>query len=41
MGDDWVWHFDFLSKYCKVVYMPRTANISSTEIRRIIMRKVE
>lgn len=41
MGDDWVGHFDFLSKYCKVVYMPRTANISSTEIRRIIMRKVE
>ena len=39
IGDDWAGHFDYLSKYCKVVYMPRTANISSTEIRRIIMQK--
>lgn len=39
IGDDWAGHFDYLSKYCKVVYMPRTANISSTEIRRIITQK--
>lgn len=39
IGDDWAGHFDYLSKYCKAVYMPRTANISSTEIRRIIMQK--
>lgn len=39
IGDDWAGPFDYLSKYCKVVYMPRTANISSTEIRRIIMQK--
>ncbi len=31
MGDDWAGKFDFLQEFCSVVYLPRTANISSTE----------
>jgi glycerol-3-phosphate cytidylyltransferase len=34
MGDDWVGKFDFLSAYCEVVYLSRTPEISTTEIRR-------
>jgi len=33
MGDDWAGKFDFLSDICKVIYMPRTPEISSTMIR--------
>ena len=33
MGDDWKGKFDFLTEYCKVVYLERTPNISSTEIK--------
>lgn len=36
MGDDWVGKFDDLSDLCKVVYLPRTENISSTEIRQFV-----
>ena len=36
MGDDWVGKFDFLSDQCQVVYLPRTENVSSTEIRQIV-----
>ena len=34
MGDDWLGKFDFLNDLCKVVYLPRTPDISSTEIKR-------
>ena len=34
MGNDWVGKFDFLSKYCQVIYLPRTENISSTDIKK-------
>lgn len=34
MGDDWEGEFDFLSKYCKVVYLSRTEDISTTKIKR-------
>ncbi|KRN93263.1 glycerol-3-phosphate cytidylyltransferase [Pediococcus stilesii] len=34
MGDDWKGQFDFLSDYCKVVYLPRTEGISTTKIKR-------
>lgn len=34
MGDDWAGKFDFLNDLCKVVYLPRTPDISSTEIKR-------
>lgn len=33
MGDDWVEKFDFLSKHCEVVYLPRTPEISTTKIK--------
>ncbi len=33
VGSDWVGKFDYLNEYCKVVYLPRTEGVSSTEIR--------
>lgn len=33
VGSDWVGHFDYLSEYCKVIYLDRTKGISSTELR--------
>src|SRR5574344_1690077 len=33
VGSDWEGHFDYLNEYCKVVYLPRTEGISSTQIR--------
>ncbi len=33
MGSDWYGKFDFLKEYCQVVYLDRTPNISSTEIK--------
>lgn len=32
IGDDWRGKFDFLSSECEVVYLPRTTEISTTEI---------
>jgi len=34
MGDDWEGKFDFLNEYCQVVYLERTQNISTTELKR-------
>ena len=34
MGNDWDGKFDFLKEYCEVVYLPRTEDISSTEIKK-------
>lgn len=39
MGDDWKGKFDFLSEYCKVIYLPRTIGISTTQIKNDL-RKV-
>ena len=33
IGDDWFGKFDYLEAYCKVVYLPRTAGISSSILR--------
>ena len=33
VGSDWVGCFDYLNEYCKVVYLPRTEGISSSEVR--------
>lgn len=33
VGSDWTGQFDFLKDYCKVVYLERTKNISSTMLR--------
>ncbi len=33
IGDDWQGEFDFLTKYCEVIYIPRTDNISTTKLK--------
>ena len=33
VGSDWTGSFDYLNDYCKVVYLERTRNISSTMLR--------
>ncbi len=33
VGSDWVGQFDYLNEYCKVVYLERTAGVSSSELR--------
>ncbi|PGT18399.1 MULTISPECIES: glycerol-3-phosphate cytidylyltransferase [Bacillus cereus group] len=33
MGNDWEGRFDFLKEYCEVVYLPRTEDISTTQIK--------
>ena len=33
MGDDWEGKFDFLKEYCNVVYLPRTPEVSTTQIK--------
>lgn len=33
MGDDWKGKFDDLSEYCQVIYLPRTAGISTSKIK--------
>lgn len=38
MGDDWKGKFDFLKDYCKVVYLPRTAGISTSKIKRALFK---
>jgi glycerol-3-phosphate cytidylyltransferase len=33
MGDDWAGKFDHMSKHCSVVYLARTPDISSSQIK--------
>ena len=33
VGSDWIGKFDYINDYCKVVYLERTKNISSTMLR--------
>lgn len=33
VGSDWVGKFDYLKKYCQVIYLERTQGISSTQVR--------
>ena len=37
MGDDWVGKFDDLGDICEVVYLPRTRDVSTTEIRQLLL----
>ena len=39
MGDDWKGKFDFLKPYCEVVYLPRTPEISTTQIKKDLNRQ--
>lgn len=34
MGDDWEGKFDFLREHCEVVYLPRTPEISTSDIKQ-------
>lgn len=34
MGNDWEGKFDFLKDVCEVVYLPRTKEISTTQIKK-------
>jgi len=34
IGDDWKGKFDFLKEYCEVVYLPRTKDISTTQLKK-------
>jgi glycerol-3-phosphate cytidylyltransferase len=36
MGADWEGRFDDLSDLCRVIYLPRTGEISSTELKRLL-----
>lgn len=38
MGDDWKGQFDFLGDLCEVVYLPRTPEISSSQIKQDLGR---
>lgn len=41
MGDDWAGKFDFLKKYCDVIYLPRTKEISSSMIKKGIKWRLQ
>lgn len=36
MGDDWTGRFDWVGDICKVIYLPRTPSVSTTEIIEIV-----
>ena len=38
IGDDWEGKFDFLKDYCEVVYLPRTPEISTTQIKKDLQK---
>jgi glycerol-3-phosphate cytidylyltransferase len=38
MGDDWVGKFDDLRDLCEVVYLPRTKDISTTDIKTSLIQ---
>ncbi len=39
IGDDWEGKFDFLKEYCEVVYLARTPEISTTQIKETKKKK--
>ena len=39
MGNDWEGKFDFLKDLCEVVYLPRTPEISTTQIKQELKKK--
>ena len=36
VGSDWKGKFDYLSKYCEVIYLPRTPDVSSTQTKEYL-----
>lgn len=41
MGDDWEGKFDQFSNLCKVVYLPRTQNVSTTMIKQEVFHSMK
>lgn len=41
MGDDWAGKFDEFSDICQVIYLPRTADVSTTEIIKTVRENIE
>jgi len=41
IGDDWKGKFDELEEYCEVVYLPRTSNISTTDIKQNVHDEIK
>lgn len=39
MGDDWKGQFDYLKRYCEVIYLPRTKDVSTTKIKHELLKK--
>lgn len=39
IGDDWQGEFDFLKKYCEVIYLPRTRGISTTQVKKELQKQ--
>ena len=39
MGDDWEGKFDFCSDLCKIIYLPRTKGISTSDLKITIRQK--
>ena len=37
MGDDWAGKFDFMKEVCSVVYLVRTPDVSTTQIKKTMM----
>ncbi len=37
IGDDWEGKFDFLKEHCDVVYLERTKDISTTQLKKSLM----
>ncbi len=41
IGDDWTGKFDFLKEFsCEVIYIPRTPNISTTILKKVLMKTI-
>ena len=34
IGEDWKGKFDYLKEYCEVIYLPRTKDISTTQLKK-------
>jgi glycerol-3-phosphate cytidylyltransferase len=41
IGDDWKGRFDHLNKLCKVIYLPRTKDVSTTNILKDIKKPIK
>jgi glycerol-3-phosphate cytidylyltransferase len=39
MGDDWAGKFDFMAEHCTVVYLARTPDVSSTQIKQRMVQR--